>query len=254
MGKSDDQIDRMKQQKILGVIPARYASSRFPGKPLVDIRGKSMIRRVYEQVCQASRIDGVIVATDDQRIFDHVEDFGGTVQFTADTHRSGTDRCAEVAGREPAYDIIVNIQGDEPFIDPRQIDQVVEPLCNQPHLEISTLAKKLSDEGTLFNPNVVKVVFDRQQIAMYFSRSAIPYLRDVDPSLWMDKADFHKHIGIYGFRRSALLAVAEEPPGLLEQCESLEQLRWLEAGYRIHVGITQWETFGIDHPEDLDKI
>lgn len=244
----------MKQKKTLGVIPARYASSRFPGKPLVDIRGKSMIRRVYEQVSKAGMIDAVIVATDDQRIFDHVREFGGNVQFTADTHRSGTDRCAEVAGRETEFDVIINIQGDEPFIDPRQIDQVVKPLRDQDHLEISTLAKKLHDEGTLFNPNVVKVVFDREQKALYFSRSAIPYLRDVDPSLWMDKADFYKHIGIYGFRRSALLAVADETPGRLEQCESLEQLRWLEAGYRIYVGITQWETFGVDHPEDLEKI
>jgi 3-deoxy-manno-octulosonate cytidylyltransferase (CMP-KDO synthetase) len=244
----------MQHHKTLGVIPARYASSRFPGKPLVDIRGKSMIRRVYEQVSQASLIDAVIVATDDQRIYDHVQGFGGAVQYTEDSHRSGTDRCAEVAGRQPNYDVVVNIQGDEPFIDPRQIDQVVEPLRNQAQLEIATLAKRLSDEGTLFNPNVVKVVFDRQQKALYFSRSAIPYLRDVDPSLWMDKADFYKHIGIYGFRRSALLAVAGESPGKLEQCESLEQLRWLEAGYRIHVGITQWETFGIDHPEDLKKL
>lgn len=213
-----------------------------------------MIRRVYEQVSKASLIDAVVVATDDERIYDHVQDFGGTVQFTEDTHRSGTDRCAEVAGRESAYDVVVNIQGDEPFIDPRQIDQVIQPLREQAQLEISTLAKRLSDEGTLFNPNVVKVVFDREQRALYFSRSAIPYLRDVDPSLWMDKADFYKHIGIYGFRRNALLAVSRESPGTLEQCESLEQLRWLEAGYRIYVGITQWETFGIDHPEDLDKI
>lgn len=244
----------MKQSKTLGVIPARYASSRFPGKPLVDIRGKSMIRRVYEQAGKATMIDKVIVATDDQRIFDHVQDFGGIVQFTADTHRSGTDRCAEIADRETDYDIVINIQGDEPFIDPRQIDQVVEPLRTHPQLEIATLAKRLHDEGTLFNPNIVKVVFDHEQRAMYFSRSAIPYLRDVDPSLWMDKAEFYKHIGIYGFRRSALLAVADLAPGRLEQCESLEQLRWLEAGYRIHVGITQWETFGVDHPEDLKKI
>lgn len=244
----------MSHQRTLGVIPARYASSRFPGKPLVDIRGKSMIRRVYEQVNKAELIDSVVVATDDRRIFEHVQGFGGQVQMTSDGHRSGTDRCAEVAARETDYDQVVNIQGDEPFIDPRQIDQVVKPLLGADGPQIATLAKRLSDEGTLFNPNVVKVVFDREQRALYFSRSAIPYLRDVDPSLWMERADYYKHIGIYGFHRTALLAVAEQEAGRLEQCESLEQLRWLEAGFQIHVGITEWETFGIDHPEDLEKI
>lgn len=242
------------QLKTLGIIPARYASSRFPGKPLVDIKGKSMIRRVYEQVSKAKRIQEVIVATDDQRILEHVQHFGGQVQMTADTHRSGTDRCAEVASRMEGFDVVINIQGDEPFIDPRQIDQVIEPLSVPGGMEISTLAKTLTDQAALFNPNVVKVVFDRQQKALYFSRSAIPHLREVDPSYWLGKADFYKHIGIYGFRREALLAVAKEPPGILEQCESLEQLRWLEAGYRIHVGITKWESIGIDHPEDLKKI
>lgn len=240
--------------KTLGVIPARYASSRFPGKPLVDIRGKSMIRRVYEQVRQAKWIDEVLVATDDKRIFEHVRAFGGQVEMTAGTHRSGTDRCAEVAGRREGFDIVVNIQGDEPFIDPRQVDQVIAPLREQAEVEIATLAKLFTDQADLFNPNVVKVVFDRRQRALYFSRSAIPHLRDVDPANWLGQAAFYKHIGIYGFRRQVLLALAREQPGRLEQWESLEQLRWLEAGYRIFVGVTELETIGIDRPEDLERI
>lgn len=243
-----------KPSKALGLIPARYASSRFPGKPLVEIRGKSMIRRVYEQVQAAKLIDEVVVATDDERIFKHVQAFGGKVQMTADSHRSGTDRCAEIAGRMTAFGVVVNIQGDEPFIDPGQIDQVVQPLLQEQAVEISTLAKKLSDPGTLFDPNIVKVVFDRNQKALYFSRSTIPYLRDVEPEEWLHRAAFYKHIGIYGFRREVLLTVAAEPAGRLEACESLEQLRWLEAGYRIHVGITELETQGIDRPEDLEKL
>lgn len=244
----------MRRQKTLGVIPARYASSRFPGKPLVDIRGKSMIQRVYEQVGKAELVDEVVVATDDQRIFDHVRNFGGQVEMTATDHRSGTDRCAEIASRFVDADLVINVQGDEPFIDPRQIDQVVHPLLSNKETEISTLAKKLTEAGALFNPNVVKVVFNRRRQALYFSRSAIPYFRDLDPTHWLEKGDYYKHIGIYGFRRAVLLKVAEEAPGVLEQCESLEQLRWMEAGYHIQVNITEWDTLGIDHPEDLEKL
>ena len=174
--------------------------------------------------------------------------------MTADTHRSGTDRCAEIAGRTEGFDLVINIQGDEPFIDPRQVDQVIAPLAAQPDLEIATLAKVITEQSMLFNPNIVKVVFDNRQKALYFSRSAIPHVRDVDPSNWLGHADFYKHIGIYGFRREILLALAGEPAGRLEQWESLEQLRWLEAGYRIYVGVTELETIGIDRPEDLDKI
>ena len=241
------------QQKTLGIIPARYASTRFPGKPLVDISGKSMIRRVYEQVVAASLIDEVVVATDDSRIYDHVEAFGGKVQMTADTHRSGTDRCAEVANQMDQFDIVVNIQGDEPFINPGQIDQVIQPLLEQPHLGIATLAKQIHDQDALFDSNIVKVVFTQQQQALYFSRSTIPYLRDIPKEDWLEQAKFYKHIGIYGFRRQILLEVAKLVPGILEQYESLEQLRWLEAGHPIHVGVTQWETFGIDRPEDLKR-
>lgn len=241
------------QQKTLGIIPARYASTRFPGKPLVDIDGKSMIRRVYEQVCAASLIDEVVVATDDARIYEHVQAFGGKVQMTASSHRSGTDRCAELADQMSQFDIVVNIQGDEPFINPGQIDQVIQPLMEQPKVEIATLAKRLKDQDALFDPNVVKVVFNQKRQALYFSRSTIPYLRDVPTTQWLDQAKFYKHIGIYGFRREVLLELAKLVPGILEQYESLEQLRWLEAGYSIHVGVTQWETFGIDRPEDLTR-
>ncbi|MCB0634159.1 MAG: 3-deoxy-manno-octulosonate cytidylyltransferase [Saprospiraceae bacterium] len=244
----------MDTDKTLAIIPARYASTRFPGKPLVEIQGRSMIRRVYEQAMKAELIDEVIVATDDERILQHVQDFGGQARMTSDQHRSGTDRCAEVAAANPGFDRIVNIQGDEPFIAPRQIDQVVRPLMELEHVAISTLAKRLTDPSALFDPNVVKVVFDATQKALYFSRSTIPYLRDVPREEWLASADFYKHIGIYGFRREVLLAIAQLSPGLLERNESLEQLRWLEAGYAIHVGITQWETIGIDRPEDLSKV
>lgn len=244
----------MNSDRTLAVIPARYASTRFPGKPLVEIRGKSTIRRVYEQAMKATLVDEVIVATDDERILEHVKSFGGQVRMTSDQHRSGTDRCAEVAAECADFARIINIQGDEPFIDPRQIDQVIRPLTEKSTPAISTLAKQLTDPKTLFDPNIVKVVFGRDQHALYFSRNTIPYLRDVPRDNWIEQATFFKHIGIYGFRRDVLLAVAQLKPGVLEQHESLEQLRWLEAGYSIHVGITQWETIGIDRPEDLKKI
>lgn len=244
----------MDTDKTLAVIPARYASTRFPGKPLVDIGGKSMIRRVYEQAQKAELVDEVIVATDDARILDHVLDFGGKARMTSDQHRSGTDRCAEIAAAHPEFGCVINIQGDEPFIDPREIDEVVQPLVEKTEVVITTLAKKLSDDSVLFDPNVVKVVFDREHRALYFSRSTIPYLRDVPKESWLEQADFYKHVGIYGFRRQVLLEVAQLNPGILERNESLEQLRWLEAGYAIHVGITQWESIGIDRPEDLSKV
>jgi len=241
------------RHKTLAVIPARFASSRFPGKPLAMINGKSMIRRVYEQAGKARLIDGVIVATDDDRIFSHVRSFGGLVEMTSDRHRSGTDRCAEVAERAAGFGVVVNIQGDEPFIDPRQIDQVVEPVLTANGAGIATLAKRITDPEVLFDPNIVKVVFDQDQKALYFSRNTIPYLRDVDREHWLDQTSFYKHIGIYAFRREVLLEMAGLAAGRLEQCESLEQLRWLEAGEPIHLALTELETLGIDRPEDLKK-
>lgn len=239
---------------VLGIIPARYASTRFPGKPLADIAGKSMIRRVYEQVKACKAIDVVVVATDDERIREHVEAFGGTVAMTAEYHASGTDRCAEVARNYDNALLVINIQGDEPFIHPEQIGSLVQLMLESPHFEIATLAKKIEDPELLFNPNVVKVVFTARQGAMYFSRQAIPFVSGFGPDRWMDKQVFYKHIGLYGFRRKTLLEVAALPPGQYERAESLEQLRWLENGYRIAVGATSWESGGIDVPEDIDRV
>lgn len=239
--------------KTVGIIPARFASTRFPGKPLAEIGGKTVIRRVYEQASKARRLDEVLVATDDERIFRHVESFGGQVVMSRQEHQSGTDRCAEAARRLDEADIIINIQGDEPFIAPEQIDLVAEPLARRQSVQISTLARRIGREEELHNPNIVKVVFNRQQMAMYFSRSTIPYLRGLPPEQWLPSGVFYKHIGLYGFRREVLLDVAHLEPSTYERLESLEQLRWLEAGYGIFVNITESETIGIDTPEDLER-
>lgn len=239
--------------KVLGVIPARYESTRFPGKPLVNIRGKSMIARVYERCRQAKTLDQVVVATDDQRIFDHVRSFGGEVMMTSKSHRSGTDRCAEVAAEHSEVEIVVNIQGDEPFIDPNQIDQLVQLFDGVSTVDIATLAKKIDSEEAMMDPNIVKVVFNKQAQALYFSRSTIPFVRNLASSQWLRHHDFYKHIGIYAFKNEVLQACAKLPQGRLEIMESLEQLRWLEAGYNISVGLTKLETMGIDTPEDLEK-
>lgn len=239
--------------KALGVIPARYESTRFPGKPLVNIQGKSMIARVYERCRQAKALDQVIVATDDQRIYDHVRSFGGEVMMTSKSHRSGTDRCAEVAAQHREVEIVVNIQGDEPFIDPKQIDQLVQLFEGSSSVDIATLAKQIDSEKALMDPNIVKVVFNRQAEALYFSRSTIPFVRNLASSQWLRHHDFYKHIGIYAFKNEVLQKCAQLPQGRLEIMESLEQLRWLEAGYNIRVGLTKLETMGIDTPEDLEK-
>ncbi len=242
-----------KNTKSLGIIPARYASSRFPGKPLVDILGKSMIQRVYEQVEKAHEIDTVVVATDDERIFNHVTAIGGKIVMTSKNHQSGTDRCAEVLEKEGLKDfqIIVNIQGDEPFIDPSQIDVAVQLLKNHPNLEIATLAKRIEEEEVLFNPNVVKVVFGVDQQALYFSRHPVPFLRNVPIEKWFQKGTFYKHIGLYAFQKKTLQKIAKLPQTPLEKAESLEQLRWLEYGFGIGVAITELESIGIDSPEDV---
>ncbi|NET33443.1 MAG: 3-deoxy-manno-octulosonate cytidylyltransferase [Cyanothece sp. SIO1E1] len=239
--------------KVLGVIPARYESTRFPGKPLVNIQGKSMIARVYERCRQAKMLDEVIVATDDQRIYDHVKSFGGEVMMTSKSHRSGTDRCAEVAAEHREVEFVVNIQGDEPFIDPNQIDQLVKLFDGSSTVDIATLAKKIDSEEALMDPNIVKVVFNKQAEALYFSRSTIPFVRNLASGQWLRHHDFYKHIGIYAFRNKVLQECAKLPQGKLEIMESLEQLRWLEAGYNISVGLTKLETMGIDTPEDLEK-
>ncbi|MEM6697081.1 MAG: 3-deoxy-manno-octulosonate cytidylyltransferase [Bacteroidota bacterium] len=239
--------------KVLAIVPARYQSTRFPGKPLVDIHGKSMIQRVYEQAKKASLVDEVIVATDDERIFQHVKNLNYVVEMTRSDHQSGTDRCAEVAQKYSEYEIIVNVQGDEPFIAPEQIDAVIRPLLKQ-KAQISTLAKAISDLATLENPNVVKVVQRADGNALYFSRSPIPFLRNLPKTEWLNRQLHYKHLGIYGFQREALLTVTQLPPSKLEQAESLEQLRWLDNGYSIAVALTEIESFGIDTPEDLEKV
>ncbi len=238
--------------KTIGIIPARYASSRFPGKPLVDIGGRSMIQRVYERVAAAELVDQVIVATDDERILQNVKAFGGQALMTRLDHQSGTDRCAEVVEQIESAELIVNIQGDEPFIDPEQINQVIRPLKAE-RVEISTLARRIDQTEELFNANVVKVVLSQAQRALYFSRSPIPYLRNAPQTDWLKHAPYYKHIGLYGFRRSALLEVTTLPVSTYERAESLEQLRWLESGRQIFVGITAGETLGVDTPADLER-
>lgn len=237
---------------ILGIIPARYASTRFPAKALADIGGKSMIQRVFEQVRKSKLVTEVIVATDHQEIFNHVKSFGGTVCMTKESHASGTDRCYEVLVlQEKKFDYVINIQGDEPFIQPGQIDLLAKQLDDK--TEIATLIKKIEDPEQLFNPNVVKVVIDKNNIALYFSRSPIPHVRNTLEKEWITKSVFYKHIGMYAYRSDILKQLTNLPQSSLEKAESLEQLRWLESGFKISVAETNVETIGIDTPEDLNK-
>ncbi len=236
--------------KSIGIIPARFASSRFPGKPLVDLLGKSMIQRVYEQCQKSTLLDKVIVATDDQRIFDHVSRFGGEVIMTSPQHATGTSRCAEVATQFADAEIIVNIQGDEPTINPEQIDELVEISSDG----IATQAKKIEHHKNLFDPNIVKVVFDNRHNALYFSRQAIPHQRAVEENLWTSKHTYYRHIGLYSFNRKTLLNLDNLPTSALEKAESLEQLRWLDNGINIKVGLTAYESLSIDVPEDAEKV
>jgi 3-deoxy-manno-octulosonate cytidylyltransferase (CMP-KDO synthetase) len=239
--------------KILGVIPARYASTRFPGKPLVDITGKVMIQRVYEQCVKSTSLDEVIVATDDQRILDHIHDFGGKAVMTSPDHQSGTDRCAEVAANYPEYDVVINIQGDEPYIEPVQISKVAACFTS-PETQIATLIKKVTDADDLLNINSPKVIINKLSEAIYFSRTALPFLRGLDTKHWLEHFSYFKHIGIYGFRSEVLQQVTRLPVSSLEKAEGLEQLRWIENGYRIKVAETDLETQAVDTPEDLQKL
>jgi 3-deoxy-manno-octulosonate cytidylyltransferase (CMP-KDO synthetase) len=238
---------------VLGIIPSRYASTRFPGKPLVDIAGKSMIQRVYEQAKKCDKLDEVIVATDDERIYSHVIDFGGKAQMTATDHQSGTDRCAEVIAAYPQYGIAINIQGDEPFIDPNQITKLVSCFID-PHQQIATLIKKIDTTEELHNPNSPKVIINNHSEAIYFSRQALPYLRDYPPEQWLNHHQYYKHIGIYGYRADILAQITKLPVSTLERAERLEQLRWLENGYRIYAAITTSATYAIDTPADLVQL
>lgn len=238
--------------RIVGIIPARYASTRFPGKPLALVKGKPMIQRVYEQALK-SQLDMVIVATDDVRIADAVMDFGGRYVMTDPNHRSGTDRCCEALDLlDHQYDAVINIQGDEPFIDPKQIDLLIE-LISRDDTPLASLAKRITDEDELFNPNVVKVVKDREGNALYFSRNPIPFMRNVEKQDWLKKGDYYKHIGIYAYKAQILKRIANMQPTDLECIESLEQLRWLENGLSIRMAVTDSENVAIDTPEDLCK-
>ena len=239
--------------EILGIIPARFASTRFPGKPLVAIHGKSMIQRVYEQAAK-SGLTEVLVATDDERILQHVQSFGGSAVLTGEHHQSGTDRCFEAyqLNNRP-FEYIINIQGDEPFIRPEQIDLVAACFRN-PATQLATLIKEINTSEELFNVNSPKVVISRTNEALYFSRQPIPYCRNVPEDIWHKQHTYYKHIGIYGYRADILEQITQLAPSALELAESLEQLRWLENGFRIATALTTFETIGIDSPEDLENI
>ncbi|GCC51460.1 3-deoxy-manno-octulosonate cytidylyltransferase [Chryseotalea sanaruensis] len=238
--------------KILGVIPARFASTRFPGKPLVDIAGKTMVQRVYEQVKKATLITEVVVATDDARILEHVEGFGGKAVLTSVDHPSGTDRCFEAYQKlNEDFNYVINVQGDEPFIKPEQIDLLAALLNGDTF--IATLVKEFKDQESLFNPNVVKAVINVKKKALYFSRSPIPHARNIEEEAWLSQHKYYKHIGMYAYRTDVLEELTKLPVSALEKTESLEQLRWLDNGYEILTAETKSETIGIDTPEDLQK-
>lgn len=238
--------------KVLGVIPARYASSRFPGKPLIDLKGKTMIQRVYEGAQKSTRISDIIVATDDQRIYDEVVRFGGKVMMTDEKHPSGTDRCAQVAKTVGFVDVVINIQGDEPLVDFRQLDQLIDAFKNE-ETEIATLGNRAVTMEDIDNPNRIKIVVNKFDQALYFSRSPIPnfYHSKGKP---LDNYPYMRHIGLYAYRAETLQRITELETTDLEKIESLEQLRWLYHGYTIQVVETDIETPNIDVPSDLKKV
>lgn len=241
--------------EVLILIPARYASTRFPGKPLAMIGGKPMVQHVVEKAAAVS--ENVYVATDDGRIYDCVIGFGGKAVMTSAEHRSGTDRCYEayrhvVEQTGKKYDVVVNIQGDEPFIQPEQVKALVA-CFEDDKVEIATLAKRFEQNADIFDPNKVKVVCSAKGTALYFSRSAIPFCRGIEKECWLEMTPFYKHVGMYAYRPEVLKEITALPQGRLEKTESLEQLRWLENGYTIAVRETAHESIGIDTPEDLKR-
>ncbi len=240
---------------IIGIIPSRYASTRFPGKPLAMIQGKSMIQRVYEQASKAITLSRVMVATDDQRIASHVAAFGGEVTMTSASHLNGTSRCLEVVEHQAwqSADAVINIQGDEPFINPGQIDQLAALFSDQ-QTDIATMATLIKNSDELFDANTVKVVTDQHGFALYFSRQAIPFNRDFNFDEWVKQNSYLKHIGIYGYRVNVLQQITALAPTPHELSEKLEQLRWLEHGFKIKVKITDFESLSVDTPDDLKKI
>ncbi|MBQ0015808.1 MAG: 3-deoxy-manno-octulosonate cytidylyltransferase [Bacteroidales bacterium] len=241
--------------RTLVVIPARYTSTRFPGKPLAILSGKPVIQWVWEHIAAADNVTRTIVATDDERILNAVKLFGGEAIMTSNTHRSGTDRCGEVVRtlrqNGECYDIVINVQGDEPFVQAQQINALIG-CFNNPDTQIATLRTAIHSIEELESPNNVKVVSSKNNQALYFSRQPIPYLRGIDPKLWISKRPYYKHVGLYAFTTSTILKITQLQQGDLEQSESLEQLRWLENGYTIQVCDTQCSNIGIDTPQDLE--
>ncbi len=239
--------------KILGIIPARFASSRFPGKPLVDMLGQTMIQRVYGQVKKSKRLSKVIVATDDERIYNHVISFGGDACMTSENHPSGTDRCHEALKKQnELFDFAINIQGDEPFIDPNQIDLLCSSINAQ--TELATLIQKIATLDQLHSPGEAKVVINQLHEAIYFSRSPIPFVLKAEQKDWLNKTTFYRHVGLYAYRADVLEKITQLPPSLLEIAESLEQLRWIENGFKIKTVETEMEEgICVDTPEDLEK-
>ena len=240
--------------KVTGIIPARYASSRFPGKPLIDLAGKSMLLRVYERCLLSTSLTEIIIATDDQRIFDHAKTFTDKVCMTDANHPSGTDRCAEVVElMNLDTEVVVNIQGDEPLINPKQIDLLVSCFTD-PQTQIATLIKPITNTDVLFNPNTPKVILDEHDFAIYFSRETIPHLRNIDKINWLQHHTFYQHIGIYAYQTKVLRDITKLPQSILEKAESLEQLRWISNQYKIKTAITNEETIAIDSPEDVARV
>jgi len=239
--------------KILGIIPARYASSRFPGKPLAEIKGKTMLERVIEQTKKASKLSDVMVATDDKRIFDHAHDLGAKAVMTREEHPSGTDRCYEaLTSSTENFDYVINIQGDEPFIDPGQIDLLCS-VCDGDS-ELATLMIKCNSHGVLFDKGEVKITLNNKNEALYFSRMVIPFIKGVDEKKWHEHFNYFRHVGMYAYRKDVLEKITRLSPSPLEKAESLEQLRWLENGFRIKCVETFFDSHCVDTPEDIEKV
>ncbi len=239
---------------IAGIIPARYASTRFPGKSLIDIQGRSMIQRVYEEAAKSTSLSRLVVATDDKRIFDHVLSFGGEAVMTGSAHPSGTDRCwdalQQIGGN---YRYVINIQGDEPFIDPAQIDELAA-ILEDGAVELATQMIPVSNYDELFDNGEVKIVLNDKMEALYFSRMVIPFIKGVDEKDWHTHHTYYRHVGMYAYRRDVLEKITKLPVSSLELAESLEQLRWLEHGFKIRCVVTGFESHCIDTPEDLEKV
>ncbi len=239
---------------LVGIIPARYASTRFPGKPLIDIEGKTMIQRVYEQALKSRALHQVVVATDDERIFNHVQDFGGTVLMTAPDHPSGTDRCYDALQQlSGSYEYVINIQGDEPFIEPEQIDELAAVLKDS-NVQLATQMIKVDSHEMLFDRGEVKIVLNQHNEALYFSRMPIPFIKSVDETEWHSHHTYYRHVGMYAYRKDILQQITRLPVSSLETAESLEQLRWIENGFSIRCVVTKYESHCIDTPGDVTRV